>query len=157
MIQSLVGLIKQRSIIPGFGGSSLCFRSGSVAPAGLLYPRRPGGSQGGSPGPAGNLARAVAPPLALGTSWGMLGRPQLGGFLCLHTHLSVHSFILKGQRLACLNLLPSGAGFGLLWDHPDFLRPGFLGHHSQLDSRVALTEPMGLGLVFFPFLSLNYR
>jgi hypothetical protein len=63
-----------------------------MAPAGRLHPKGPGGFQGGSQGPAGNLAGAVAPPLALGTSWGMLGRPQLGGFLWLHTHLSVRSF-----------------------------------------------------------------
>lgn len=122
----------------------------SSIPEGQVAPRA-------APRPCWELGGGGCSPLALGTSWGMLGRPQLGGFLWLHTHLSVHSFMWKGQRLACLNLLPSGAGFGLLWDHPDFLRPGFLGHHSQLDSRVALTEPMGLGLVFFPFLSLNYR
>lgn len=49
---------------------------------------------------------------------------------CTHTFQSALSFMLKGQSLACLNLVISGAGFGLLWDGPDFLRPGFLDHHS---------------------------
>lgn len=74
---------------------SLCFRSGSVAPAGFPHPKGPGGFQGSSQGPAGNLAGAVAPhpqAPASGTSWGLLGRPQLGGFPWLHTHLSVRSF-----------------------------------------------------------------
>lgn len=100
------------------------------------------------PGPCWELGGGGCSPLALGTSWGMLGRPQLGGFLWLHTHLSVHSFMLKGQRLACLNLSLSGAGFGLLWDHSDFLRPGFLGHHSQLDRRVAFNRTHGPGSCF---------
>lgn len=89
MIQSLVGFIKERYTIPGFGGSSLCFRSGSVAPAGLPYPRRPGGSQGGSPGPAGNLAGAVAPPPGLGYKLGHAGEATAGWLpLAAHTPFS---------------------------------------------------------------------
>lgn len=71
-------------------------------------------------------------------------RPQLGGFpLALHTPFNPVrpiSFILKGQSPACLSLLISRAGFGLLWDGPDFLGSCFLEHRSKLDGAVALNR-----------------
>lgn len=60
--------------------------------------------------------------------WG--GHSWVASSGCTHTFQPVLSFMLKGQSLACLSLLISGAGFGLLWDRSDFLRPGFLDHHS---------------------------
>lgn len=81
MVRSLAGLIKQRHIIPESGGSGWLLQ----VPAGLLHPRRPGGSQGGSQGPAGNLAGAGAPP-GLGYKLRHAGEATAGWLpLCAHT------------------------------------------------------------------------
>lgn len=88
-----------------------------MAPAGGLHPKGPGGFQGGSQGPAGNLAGVVAPPwpwVQAGACWG--GHSWVASSGCTHTFQSVLSFMLKGQSLACLSLSISEAGFGLLWD-----------------------------------------
>lgn len=85
-------------------------------PGALPPPTREGLScQVGTPG---NLrAGLFAPPRWWQQAETCLGRPQLGGFppLAVHTPfnpVSPISFILKGQRPACLSLLIR-AGFGL--------------------------------------------
>lgn len=77
---------------------SLCFRSGRVAPAGFPHPKGPGGFQGSSQGPAGNLAGAVAPhpqaPASLGYKLGLAGEAT-AGWLPLAAHTPFSPFFLS--------------------------------------------------------------
>ena len=83
---------------------------------GSPHARKGPGCQLGTSGKLG--AGLFAPPWWWGASWNLFGKATAGWFSfsgCTHTFQPVShiSFILKGQRLACLSLLISRAGFGL--------------------------------------------
>lgn len=119
-LQSLAGLITKGFGSPGFcgwlcrshGNSALPHmdqRQGQTWAEGLKLP----------PGTPGNLVAWLfaSPRWWWERAGACLGRPQLGGFppLAVHTPfnpVSPISFILKGQRAACLSLLIR-AGFRL--------------------------------------------
>lgn len=152
-LQSWAEVIKKVFGSPGFCGRLCKSRPEST----LLFVDQWRGQMQGSPRrrraelpawcPWESRGRAVCSPWVLGARWDLSAKATAGWFSssgCTHTHtpfnpVSPISFISQGQRPACLSLLIR-AGFGLLWDSPDFLRSCFLEHHSKLDGRVAFNR-----------------